>query len=249
MPKKEQGPITFHLGDGNFCQVWEKSKKECVFGIPAVSDSDYCTILYQDGQPSLMRPGKFYPFSYSPDKKGTRFKNRNIDHARIVAISCSYVLNVPWGTSEGLWVVDKDGQRRRFGAHGILYVKLAGGTGAMDQSWFYRTVLSQGNANSFTVESFRDRMSAAFSGLIAKEIQYVLEAMKYDLKGIQGLTPDELLDISAKAFKQLAPRFKSEFGLTLVNMSENSIVTGFINPGQNRTDLGSQPQVTVPRLV
>ena len=50
-------------------------------------------------------------------------------------------------------------------------------------------------------------------------------------------------------YMMLERQFRNELGLTIVNMSENSIVTGFINPGQHQPNVGGSIQITAPRMV
>ena len=232
MSKKIKGPIEFRLGENNFCQVWEHNRKDCEFGISATSDGGYCTVLYQDGLPSLMPPGKFYPFSPNPEKKESRFSGDKVERAKIVALSCAYILKVRWGTADGMWVRDKSGKPYFFGARGVLYVQLAPRRmGGQQQNEFYAKLLSHGDASGFDIEKFRERMREAFQTLIAREVQSILESMDYDLGKLHGLTPSELLEIDAKAYKVLVPVFE-KMGLTLNSLSENSIVSALHDPNQ-----------------
>ena len=231
MPKKIKGPIILHLGENQFCQIWEKTAKECAFGIQVNANGDYYNLLYQNGQfLGLVQPngGVIYPFSVNPYKKGSRFKNRKIKSAKIVCISSAYNLNMLWGTRNPLMIYDKEGTACNFGANGTIYLELDPGDGGRNADCLYRRLFSQGGPDTMTVEAVRDRLRPAFVEVIGAQIQEALEDMNRPLTELKGLTPKEKLDVSKNAYESLKGFFEKEYGLTLTPASQRSIVSRLI---------------------
>ena len=249
MAKKIKGPVVLNLRserarisnnsqDEIFCRVWDKKKTECAFGVSVIADDDYYNLLYQNGEyMGLAREtgGIVYPFSYDYTKKGSRFKNRKIQTAKVVCISKSQNLEMWWGTPSPLLVRDKNGEPFRFGARGSFFVEIDPADHALNADIFYRKCLTSATEEGMPVYKVKEHLLKSFANLIGEKVQDCLEEMEYPLEDLIDLTAKEKLKISANAYDKVKKVF-AEFGLTLVPVSKNCIVTDLhVNAGAPET--------------
>jgi len=222
---KIKGPISLQLEKDQLCAVWEGNAKECEFGLMANSNADYYVLWYRNGEfMGTPKPdgGVFYPFSYDPDQKGTRMKNKQFSFAKIVCISKAFNMEMYWGTPNR-FLMFEEGKAYRVGASGKFYVEINATDAGRNADRLYRKLFSQGDASQKRIENVRDELRDVFLPVIGSVLQDHLIELNRPMDQLIGLSPREMIEISEDVYSKVKDIF-ADFGLTISASSKKSII-------------------------
>ena len=223
--RRIRGPISLQLEKDQICKIWEAQARECVFGIEANSNADNYVLWYRNGEfMGLPQPdgGIFYPFSYDPLKKGSRFKNRKFLFAKIVCISKAFNLEMYWGTPNR-FLMFENGKAYRVGASGKFYVEIDASDAGRNADRLYRKLFSQGDVSGKNVEAVRDELRDVFLPVIGSVLQEHLTELNRPMDQLIGLSPKEMMEISEDVYAKVKDIF-ADFGLAISTASKKSII-------------------------
>ena len=226
--KKLKGCVHLGLEEDQFCAVWEGNQKDCSYHFEIVTNADHYNLVYQDGK-FLGRPltngGSVYPFSFNPERQGSRSDKKQFNRTKVVCISSAFNFEMPWGAPDFLMFYG--GKAYSVGASGTFYVEIDPTDAGRNADRFYRKMLAHGDPSKMTTKTLRDKLLAAFQNVIGAKIEECLEEIDRPLAELVGLTSSEKLKISQAVYPKVKDVF-ADFGLTITKASENSIVRNLV---------------------
>ena len=226
--KKLKGPIHLGLEGDQFCAVWEGRQKDCAYSLEIMTNADHYNLVYQDGKflgKPLCNGGAVYPFSFDPEKKGSRSDKKQFNRTKVVCISSAFNFEVPWGAPDFLMFYN--GKAYDVGASGTFYIEIDPTDAGRSADRFYQKMLTQGDPSKMTTKALRDKLLAAFQNVIGAKIEECLEEVNRPLAEFVGLSSSEKLKISKAVYPKVKDVF-ADYGLTIAKASENSIVRNLV---------------------
>lgn len=226
--RKIKGPIYLGLENDQFCSVWEGNQKDCSYHLEIVTSADHYNLVYQDGK-FLGRPlsngGSIYPFSFDPERQGSRSDKKQFTRTKVVCISSAFILEMPWGAPDFLMFYQ--GKAYDVGASGKFYLEIDPTDAGRNADRFYRKMLTQGDPTKMTTKALRDKLLAAFQNVIGAKIEECLAEVDRPLPELVGLTSSEKEKISMAVYPKVKEVF-AEFGLNITKSTRNSIVGNLV---------------------
>lgn len=226
--KKIKGSIPLTLEGDQFCSVWEGNEKDCAYNVEIATNADHYNLVYQDGKflgKPLTNGGAVYPFSFDPERQGSRADKKHFKRAKVVCISSSFNFEVPWGAPD--FMMFYNGKAYDVGASGTFYIEIDPTDAGRSADRFYQKMLTQGDPAKMTTKALRDKLLAAFQNVIGAKIEECLEEVDRPLSELVGLSSSEKLKISKAVYPKVKDIF-ADFGLTITKASENSIVRNLV---------------------
>ena len=221
---KKINPITFNLGEEQFCKKvsadWDSIKKGYKNYFVSASADEY-TLLYQSGRfkglPAAYG-GKIYPFSLDPSKVGSKNEGKEIGMVDIIAIAKTTQLKVYWGTAVPFVFEDPTTMKPySVSANGVFYVEIDSSDAARKADMFYRKIAKSrfDREGVLDTEAVRDFLREAFIMNVGTKIEEHINASGRSLANCVALPTSEIKKIS----EELCPTIKDifgEYGLSIV---------------------------------
>ena len=232
LKKRKTGPVIIKLGENQFCSVVEDKSEDVTNKYCIIADESNYNLLYRDGR-FLGMPcpfgGSIYPFSPNPQEQGSKRAKKDFHSAKVVCLSKDFNLKILWGTQTPFIIDDPvTHEGYEVGVRGAFYVNIDPTDAARKADMFYSKCLTQRNAESFDTEALRDFLRDAFVMQVGAKIQEYIVERNLPMSNYVGLTPAEILKISADVCPKLSEIF-GIYGLSIVKAaSENSILQGLV---------------------
>lgn len=228
--KRIKEPTRCSLGADEFCHVITEKSEDYHHTHYVIADERHYTLLYQNGRcvgKTCTNGGTIYPFSLTPEKKGSRRDMKEIRESEIIFISKDFQFQVKWGTgpSQRYHIEDPVTHDPYFvGANGTFEVRINPMDAARCAYEFYAKLLSQYRSGAvFDSEALILRLQDRFLLEIGAAIEDNIVRNNRSLASYVGLGPGDLKRVS----DEITPGVKNifaEYGLTITCITLNGLV-------------------------
>lgn len=227
--KRSREPVECCLGADEFCHVITERAEDYHHSHYVIADERHYTLLYQnghyEGQP-CPNGGNIYPFSFTPDREGSRRDVKKFRQSEIIFISKDFCFQVKWGTDPAHRYLIEDPVTHEgyfVGANGTFEVRINPEDAARRAYEFYAKLLSQYRKGSvFDSDALVLRLQDRFLMDIGAAIEDNIIRSGRSLASYVGLGPSDMKRVS----DEITPGVKNifdEYGLTITCMTLNGL--------------------------